>query len=138
MRVVLDTSVVVSGLLSNGGAPRELLTLARAGSLELVNGPVLLEELEHVLQQFVRRAVAAEARVAVEEIAQVVEPRVARPTSGDQYPVYLLGTAAAGHVSYLVTRDREVLTVGRHEGVPILEPASALHRIQGELEGVRG
>ncbi len=48
MRLVLDTNVVVSGLLW-GGVPRRLLDLGRDGRVMLFTSSVLLDELADVL-----------------------------------------------------------------------------------------
>ena len=48
MHLVLDTNVVISGLLW-GGIPRQLLDLGREDQVELFTSSVLLEELADVL-----------------------------------------------------------------------------------------
>lgn len=48
-RVVLDPGVLVSALITPAGAPGRLLREARAGALEVVASPLLLEELTQVL-----------------------------------------------------------------------------------------
>ncbi|GHU05395.1 hypothetical protein FACS1894158_08060 [Betaproteobacteria bacterium] len=48
MRLVLDTNVVVAGLLWNGHA-RHLLELAVKGDVLLLSSPVLIDELAHTL-----------------------------------------------------------------------------------------
>lgn len=48
VRLVLDTNVVVSGLLW-GGVPRRLLDLGRDGGVMLFTSSVLLDELADVL-----------------------------------------------------------------------------------------
>ena len=48
MRLVLDTNIVVSGLIW-GGVPRRLLDLGRDGQVTLFTSSVLLEELADVL-----------------------------------------------------------------------------------------
>jgi predicted nucleic acid-binding protein len=48
MRVVIDTNVVVSGLLWRG-RPRQLLDAVRSGRIEVLTSRVLLAELEDVL-----------------------------------------------------------------------------------------
>ena len=50
MKIVLDTNTVISGLLWKG-APRQILDLARAGSLTLFTSPDLLAELAGVLER---------------------------------------------------------------------------------------
>lgn len=48
MRLVLDTNVVVAGLLWNG-PPRHLLDLAINGDVALSSSPALIDELAHAL-----------------------------------------------------------------------------------------
>jgi len=48
MRVVLDTTVVVSALVW-GGAPFKLLQAATNGDIDLYTSPVLMAELREVL-----------------------------------------------------------------------------------------
>lgn len=49
MRVVIDTNVLVSGLLF-GGFPREILELAQAGSITLCVTKTAVDELNTVLK----------------------------------------------------------------------------------------
>ncbi|TAG03394.1 MAG: putative toxin-antitoxin system toxin component, PIN family [Betaproteobacteria bacterium] len=50
MRVVLDTNVLLSAFVW-GGAPRQLLNLARGGQLNTFTSPALLDELARVLRE---------------------------------------------------------------------------------------
>jgi putative PIN family toxin of toxin-antitoxin system len=51
MRIVLDTNVVVSGLLADHGAPAQVLDLCVAGDLTLVVDGRILREYREVLQR---------------------------------------------------------------------------------------
>lgn len=48
LRLVLDTKIVVAGLLWNG-PPRRLIEAAVAGEVELFSSAALLDELAHTL-----------------------------------------------------------------------------------------
>lgn len=48
MRIVVDTNLLVSGVIS-AGLPRELVNAAKAGEFELCTSEVLLAELLDVL-----------------------------------------------------------------------------------------
>ena len=48
MRLVLDTNIIVSGLIW-GGIPRQLLDLGRNGQVTLFTSSILLDELADVL-----------------------------------------------------------------------------------------
>jgi len=50
-RAVLDPGVLVSALITPSGRPAKLLVAARAGSFDLIVSPLLLDELERVLQR---------------------------------------------------------------------------------------
>ena len=67
-RVVLDTNVLVSALITPAGASARLLVELRAGAFEVVLSPLLLAELREVLgrDKFRRYVSAAEADAFVE------------------------------------------------------------------------
>ena len=67
MNVVLDTNTVISGLFWKG-APRQVLDLARSGSVTLFTSPELLAELANVIgrKKFAQRMV--QAQVTVDEL----------------------------------------------------------------------
>lgn len=74
MKVVLDTNILVSGLLWRG-APYRCLLAVRAGLAELIVSPPILEELRRVLvTKFHHAAQEAEEAVAfIWESATLVE-----------------------------------------------------------------
>jgi putative PIN family toxin of toxin-antitoxin system len=63
MIVVLDTNVIVSGLLSSSGPLAEIINLWKAERFEVVTSPLLLSELEHALLRQPQRT----AQAGVEE-----------------------------------------------------------------------
>src|SRR5690348_1392782 len=98
MRLVLDTSIIVSGILSPDGVARAHVEFARRGQVRLVSSPGLLDELADVMAVFVSAAAAAECRAAIEDIADVVTPR---DPEGDD----VMAAAASGRAGVVVTRD---------------------------------
>jgi putative PIN family toxin of toxin-antitoxin system len=76
LKVVVDTSALVSALVFPGGAPEQVYRLAIEGRITMVTSPPLLAELGRVLtaklgwqDDYVRAAIAQIVR-----IGQVVEP----------------------------------------------------------------
>lgn len=123
MRVLIDTNVLVSAVLF-GGLPRELLTRALRGEIELVTSVVLMDELEGVLadsfsldRSFVR-TVRAELELLAEVVGVPDVPRVARDPDDDA----VLAAAVAGGASTIVTGDRDLLILGTHHGIRIVTP----------------
>jgi putative PIN family toxin of toxin-antitoxin system len=49
MKVVLDTNIVVSGLLQSKGNPAQILSLALAGAIQVCTSKEILEEYKEVL-----------------------------------------------------------------------------------------
>lgn len=124
MRVLLDTNVLISGILFRG-LPRSLLERAIRGELDLVTSPVLLDELERVLTTrfHVPRELARLARGELETLAEVVAPDEVPSVSRDPDDDEVLAAAVAGGAEAIVTGDRDLLVLRSHRGIPILTPA---------------
>ena len=85
MRAVLDANVLVSALISRGGAPAQLLEAWRSGSFELVVSRGLLAELRRVFEypKLVRRLDKVEADAFVEalraDLLAIIDERTGEP-----------------------------------------------------------
>ena len=132
MRVVLDTNITVSGILTATGAARAVLDYARHGRFDLITSPILLEELEEVLERFVEAEAAAEIRVAFGELAEIVEPAHVPQVSRDPDDDHVVAAAVQGGADVIVTRDKDLLTLVSHGSVRILEPADFLAELRGQ------
>lgn len=115
--MVLDTSVVVLGILAAGPA-RRLIQDAVRGELRVVTSPALLDELEGVLVQRFTYSIeaASEARQELESLAEVVPGGRLR---GD---CLALDAARHGAADAIVTRDSDLLGLETWEGIPIVDP----------------
>ena len=138
MRAVIDTNVLVSGLLWHG-APHALLAQVRAGSLTLVSSPALLAELEHVIGRAKLAAILTRSAASREntlnelrQLAEVVEPPpLPQPACRDPDDDHALALALAAKVDLIVSGDDDLLALGSFEGIPIVNPAQAVQRIAG-------
>ena len=131
MEAVLDTNVVVSAAISPKGPPAEIIKSWRARSLTWVTSPPLLQKLESAVRSpRLKRYIAwsddelAEFLALVRAVARIVVPTsridVIRVDPADNR---VLEAAAEGRADYVVTGDRHLLEVGRHENIPIVTPA---------------
>lgn len=113
MRVVLDTNILVSALLSGGGAPRQLLRICFEGALTPLIGAALFAEYEDVLGRddvFKRSALNAVERDAVFDALMSVSVwtpvyylwRPNLPDAGDDHLVEL---AVAGGAEWIATAN---------------------------------
>jgi uncharacterized protein len=134
-RAVLDPNVLVSALISAGGASAQLLLQFRAGAFELVTSPQLLAELDTVLHREKLRRYASEAEVeAYVELLQlesiaVDDPEPARePLSEDPDDEYLVALARVARVEALVCGDQHLLRL-RGE-IPVLTQREYVQSLQ--------
>ena len=126
MRLVLDTNVLVSALISPGGPPDLLYQAWRRGDFTLVTSEEQLEEFHRVtryprLRPYIQ---ALEAGTMVNELrllAVLVSrlPKVnASPDPGDNF---VLAMALAGKADYLVTGNKkDLLALGRYQKTSIV------------------
>lgn len=137
MRVVLDTNVTISAILSTRSAPNRILRLWETGAFDLLLSPAALDELQRVLRyaKIARRLGAAEATLAallqnLRDYALWVEPverlQVVRDDDSDNRYLEL---AAAGLADYLVTGDHHLLQIERYATTEIVTPAAFVHRL---------
>ena len=122
--IVLDTNVLVSGLLFTG-PPHQLLSLVLSGTAELIASPILLNELERVLRlKFPQHLQAIHDTLqSVTERATLVFPTeqltvISEDPSGNR----ILECALAGRADVIISGDRHLLVLKTFRGIPIHSP----------------
>ena len=130
IRAVLDCGVVVSALGWSGN-PRFCLDLVYAGQVGLCVTTGIWEEYSTKVPEVLaahRRSVDAEAELArLLRIVQFVVPAALGKQRGrDPEDERYLAAALGGHAAALVSNDRDLLTLGKPFGVPILTPIEFL------------
>lgn len=136
MRLVLDTNVVVSGLLWHG-APAELLDAAKRDETELCTSRILLAELTRILQRprFAQAIVASglgldELVLGYAELATLVQPEPVPPTVlDDPDDDHVLACALAAEADYIVSGDRHLLALQRYRDIPIVRVIEAMEAV---------
>jgi uncharacterized protein len=139
LRVVLDTNVIVSGLISPGGTPGQILQRLVDEAFLLVLSPPLVEELRRTLRRprirkFLRLSDAeVEGRIAqLETLADPVESKLeVQVEVRDPDDVVFLVAAIEGRAACIVTGDGDLLTLGEHEGIVIVTPRAFLDLLDG-------
>ena len=138
MRLVLDTNVVMSGLLWRG-KPHELLQIIRRRhpALQIYSSPVLLEELTDVISRpAFAKQLALIGKTAQEiladylEVVELVEPTEVPRVSRDPDDDHVLACALTAKAALIVSGDKDLLDLREHHGIPILPPADALQLLQ--------
>ena len=130
MKIVLDTNVLVSGLINPTGAPGRIVDRVRAGLLSLVVDDRILAEYRDVLRRdYLQRYFIAEDRESILDFIEheahrtVADTVVADlPDAGD---IPFLEAALAADAP-LVTGNKRHFPRDRRRGCRVVEPAEFL------------
>lgn len=140
MKVVLDTNVVVSGLLSPFGTTAEVVRMVSSGELTLCVDARLLSEYGEVLRrpkfQFAEDRIAALLEQIEHGGVMVAPGPLPRPLP-DRDDEAFLETAVAGGAECLVTGNLDHFPAALRHGVRVLSPAEFLRFYRGS-SGQRG
>ena len=138
MRFVLDTNLLVSGVIA-AGLPRRLLDGAKAGEFQLCTSEVLLAELLDVLSRTKFAQRLAQARLTpqgvvddLRRIAVVVSPTdTPRVVPTDPDDDHVIAAAATGQADLIASGDkRDLLPMGSFQGIPIVTAREAVERLE--------
>lgn len=128
-RVVLDTNVVVSGILSREGNPARVLDLWKKSAFTLVISQPLYEEIISILTKLKPKYKIP--AVAIKGVAELLRdrsfwveikhtPELTRDPKDDM----VVATAVTAKSDFLVTGDDDILALGRsYKKVKIRKPA---------------
>jgi putative PIN family toxin of toxin-antitoxin system len=131
LRVVIDTSSLVSYGLTRGELMRRLVAGWRSGAFTLLSSPATRTELAGVVT---RPAIRGLAAAALDELAQGLE-RFSEHVPGDLHlssacrdpkDDKFLACAVEGHADYLVSSDRDLLDMRRYQDIAIVSPGQFL------------
>jgi putative PIN family toxin of toxin-antitoxin system len=130
IRAVLDTHVLVSGLVSEQSPPCQILDAWLEGLFTLVASVYLVEELVHVLSY---PRIAERLPLDEEDVATILAALLckAEVTSGrlhlpgvtrDPKDDSVVACAKEGEAGCIVSGDRDLLVLGEYEGVRVVTP----------------
>ncbi|MBH0193126.1 MAG: putative toxin-antitoxin system toxin component, PIN family [Nitrospira sp.] len=130
MRVVLDTNILVSGLMSVSSPPAQILNALRAGQIVTVMSEATLAELAQVLQRpavrryFSHSAITPDAFLA--EVRLHADLMIPLPTTtvirDEQDRPFLDLLATIPPPQYFVTGDND-FEAAHYSGVPVISAA---------------
>lgn len=141
IRAVLDTNVIVSGLISYESAdvpPSRILRAWVGGRFTVLSSGPILAEVERALdKQYFLARIPSEKRTAfvatlrTESESVVLTVHVSGVATHPEDDL-VLATAISAQADYLVTGDRQLLKLGSFEGVAIISPAGFLDVLGGQ------
>ena len=132
VRILLDTNILISGILSKTGPPSRLLEAYKSNSFVLVTSPSQLAEFKRVLNysHIRQRITRSQASVLLETIdvnAVLVWELPTVDYSPDPDDNVIIATAIAGGADMIVSGDkRDMLALAEVEGIPIVSARDAV------------
>jgi hypothetical protein len=134
MRVILDTSVIVSGLISPHGTPAQIIDHWLDGKFILLYSPAMYAELQDVLNRawLKERLAHVSNRIpdyldAVVLFGELVTGYVdVIGQVRDPFDEMFLICAQLGQADYLVSVDKDLLTLSEHARTQIVTPTQFL------------
>jgi len=145
IRAVFDTNLLVSAFLSReipGGVSSELLRFVIDGTIDLYLSIEIADEVVATLSEsrrLRRRCTfspeqAGQYRADLLTLANVVDDPPATPGAVPRDPDddKIVACAVAAQVPYLVSRDKDLLSIGRYEDVEIIPPEVFLRIVRAQ------
>ena len=138
LHVVIDTSVIVSGILSRKGAPAELLNAWRDRRFLLLCSSAIVAEVRAVVQY---PRIRHKYYLSDEEIEQTVallehdallvvgDANVAGSVPDDPKDEMFLVCALDGQADVVVSGDHHLLDLGSYQDIPIMTARQFLERL---------
>jgi uncharacterized protein len=138
MKVVLDTNVVVSGLLQSKGNPAQVLALALAGAIEICHDRRILDEYKEVLARPRFKFDPDRVRDVIAKIENDGLPVDAAEQSGFGLPDIddepFLAVALSASADFLVTGNMADYPEDKCRGCKVVTPAEFMEhwrKLQG-------
>lgn len=134
MRIVLDTNVLVSAMLSGGGAADQVLQAALQGAVVLLADSRILAEYDEVTARPAFRFGEVERRALLDAIERIAEPVVAAPmrlSLPDPDDRRFVEVALAGRADAVVTGStRHFVPRTGQLRIPVLTPRQLVDRLR--------
>jgi putative PIN family toxin of toxin-antitoxin system len=126
MRVVLDTNILISALISPAGHPATIYNAWEDGKFTLLTCEEQLGELLATLQkprivELIQPHKAGRLVNQFKKLAENVDPLIRVKRSPDPTDDFLLAMSEVGSADFLVTGDKSgLLSLGRHKTTRII------------------
>lgn len=141
LRAVIDTNILVSGILSRNGAPAELITAWRERRFLLLSSSPIIAEVQAVMQYpriykkyHLSEGVIEQTITLLEHDSLLVagDADVAGCVPDDPKEEMFLACALDGLADVVVSGDHHLLDLGNFRGIPIITARQFLDQLNQE------
>ena len=127
MRIVIDTNVVVSGIFF-GGKPAELLKLVLNHELSTVATQEILDEYQDTIDYLLEKYNGRKLNFSTTPIfssMEIIKPSIRLKICRDPDDDKFISCAIDGKCLYIVSGDKDLLTLKQYQGFADIETISA-------------
>lgn len=129
-RVVIDTNVLISGIIQSKGHPYKIVKIWEKGELILITSPAMINEAEKVLNY---QRIKIRYKLNDDEIRQIVVNLLRYSVLIDNLPLLdvikddpddnaILSTAVEGKADYIISGDSHLLVLKNYKDIEIITP----------------
>ena len=134
MRIVFDTNILLSAMLSPNGVPAQVLAAWEENRFTLAICPELIAELREVSQRPFFRArlhagLAERLAASLRDLAISYRDLPSATGAPDRKDNFLLALAEASQADFLVTGDKGLLSLKQHKSTRIITPAALVESL---------
>ena len=130
MKIVVDTNVFISGVFF-GGAPKRVIQAVQRQLVEAAATPEIMHEYSDIISEMVERGQghfdvtgANHFLSSLDVTLPKTKVQVCRDPDDDKF----IGCAIDAHAIYIVSGDKDLLTIGAYEGVEMVTAAEFCRR----------
>ena len=137
MRLVIDTNVLLSAVMSSVSGSAQIFALWRSRKFDLLTAAEQIEEIALVtrypkIRARLAPAVAGRLVNRLRDVAIVVQNLPKVDVASDPSDNYLLALAEAGQADFLVTGDKALLGLKRYKSTRIVAPSALLELLKNQ------
>ena len=137
LRIVLDTNIVISGLIWRG-APHQVMLALSDDKFTAYTSYSMVSELTRKLlgtklgRELIKRDISAQQLVmSYTALCEIVSPApLAQPICRDPDDDAVLACAKAANADLIISGDQDLLVLQAFEGIQIVTVAQALERLR--------
>ena len=130
MKVVVDTNVIVSGLLSPFGPPGKIVQMITIGDLILCLDARIILEYKEVLSRKKFDFNQSQVGIFLDQIefkGEIISSKLLEIKLPDRNDEMFLEVALAGKAKYLITGNIKHFPANKYKGVKIINPTNFFH-----------
>lgn len=144
IRIVIDTNLLVSAILTPQGNPAKILKLILQGKFPLILSPAILEEIHRVLRYPKLLKLMSKNKITLQEVDNFIDKliKIAVITPGnldleviqeDPSDNMILACAVEGEADFIITGDHHLTDLRIFQGIKIIDPAAFLKIVKDRL-----